>query len=92
MLMVNASCYDSSNIDTPNSSCPIVATSAGHYQLLTRPNFYTMHQGRQDHQLLYVRNGSIHYHLGEHLFHERLPFVHLRRACPVKFIKPVKPL
>lgn len=68
MLMVNASCYDSSNIDTPNSSCPIVATSAGHYQLLTRPNFYTMHQGRQDHQLLYVRNGSIHYYLGEQEF------------------------
>lgn len=68
MLMVNASCYDSSNNDAPNDDYPIVATSAGHYQLLTRPNFYTMHHGRRDYQLLYVRNGSIHYYLGEQEF------------------------
>ena len=68
MLMINATCYNDSENDTPTEDYNIVATSAGHTQLITCPHFWTDRPGRHDYQLLYVKNGHIQYYIDNKAF------------------------
>ena len=65
MIRIDACCYEDSLIDSTNSDYPIVATSAGHFVLITKPHFETTRVGRADYQLLYVKNGHIEYYVNE---------------------------
>ena len=64
MLAISSSVYANSEIDLPDDTKSLRATSCGHYVLKHRAHFETNRPlGRKDYQLLYVMRGKSHFEI-----------------------------